>query len=97
MINITEAQGAIIHQVLTSNVPQCEVLAFGSRVGNRHTHHSDLDLVLVGTHRFPLIQLYELKEKFSESELPFRVDIVDWNAVSPDFQKVIASRFEKLQ
>jgi predicted nucleotidyltransferase len=96
MISITETQRTIIQQVLTT-ISNCEVLAFGSRLSNSHADHSDLDLALVGQHRFSLLQLYELREKFSESVLPFRVDIVDWNAVSPDFQKVIASRCERLQ
>ena len=97
MISISEIQRTIIQQVLTTTIPNCEVLVFGSRLSNNHAHYSDLDLAVVGHHRFSLLQLYELREKFSESVLPFRVDVVDWNAVSPDFQKIITSRFEKFQ
>ena len=33
--------------------------------------------------------LAELKEAFQESELPFRVDLLDWNAISDEFRTVI--------
>jgi type I restriction enzyme S subunit len=32
----------------------------------------------------------ELSEAFSESDLPWKVDIVDWSVISDDFRKVIA-------
>jgi len=28
------------------------------------------------------------------SDLPFRVDILDWNAISPEFKKVIEQGYE---
>ena len=34
-------------------------------------------------------KIAELKEAFQESELPFRVDLLDWNAISDEFRIVI--------
>jgi len=33
--------------------------------------------------------LAEIKETFQESELPFRVDILDWNDIAESFRKAI--------
>jgi len=37
------------------------------------------------------------KYAFSESDLPFMVDVLDWNTVSPRFREVIAGAYEILQ
>ncbi len=34
-------------------------------------------------------RLAELKEAFQQSDLPFRVDLLDWNAISAEFRNVI--------
>lgn len=96
MINITEHQHSIVQDILRRSLHDCEVLAFGSRLSTSNKKSSDLDLAIIGHQGFSLLQLYELREKFSESELPFRVDIIDWNAISPEFRKVISTRCEKL-
>jgi len=33
--------------------------------------------------------LAEFKETFQESELPFRVDVLDWNDIAESFRKAI--------
>ena len=41
--------------------------------------------------------LAEIKEIFQESELPFRVDVLDWNDIAESFRKAIEiSGFEIL-
>ncbi len=39
----------------------------------------------------------DLQEAFSESELPFKADIVDWPAASESFREVIRECHELLQ
>jgi len=38
--------------------------------------------------------LGELSEAFQESDLPFRVDLIDWHRISPEFRKVIEQKYE---
>ena len=33
--------------------------------------------------------LAEIKETFQDSELPFRVDVLDWNDIAESFRKAI--------
>jgi len=44
----------------------------------------------------PINTLARLKEDFEESDIPFRVEILDWNGISREFQKVIKRHCEAL-
>ena len=37
-----------------------------------------------------------IKEKFQESDIPFKVDVVDFHSISKDFQKLISRESLKL-
>jgi len=76
-------------------VPGREVWAFGSRVGAKDTSHvkifSDLDLAMKGDQPLPLSTLAALADDFSESDLPYKVDVVDWATTSARFRAIIES------
>jgi type I restriction enzyme, S subunit len=55
---------------------------------------SDLDLAVVGAARLPADTIRLLNEAFEESDLPFRVDVIDWCAVSESFRNAVAKRYE---
>ena len=40
--------------------------------------------------------LAEIEEALEESDLPYRVDIVDFSSVSNDFRKVALTKIKKL-
>lgn len=61
----------------------------GSRYNGKAKHYSDLDLALVGQGRLDWRRLAELKEAFQESDLSFRVALLNWNAISAEFRNVI--------
>lgn len=97
MINITNEQKEIILQILNSYVPDSRVLAFGSRVRGDFKKYSDLDLAIIGNNKMSINQWGELIEAFQESELPFRVDILDWRAISEEFRVEIVKSCEVLK
>ena len=90
---------AIVLDILQKNVPGLEVRAFGSRVATtpeeiaRIKPYSDLDLAVVAPEPLPLRTLGRLKEDFSDSDLPWRVDVVDWAATSETFRKIIEEKY----
>jgi predicted nucleotidyltransferase len=65
------------------------VWAFGSRVNGRAKKYSDLDIAVLSDKPLSLYDYATLKEAFDESDLPYRVDIVDWAAVTETFQAII--------
>lgn len=85
-----------IIDILQKHVPECEIRVFGSRVNHTAQPYSDLDLALVGPQKIHWQRLEALKYAFSESNLPIMVDIIDWHALSGDFQKLIKENYEVL-
>ena len=91
MIDLKPEHEMIVKSILKQYVPGTECYAFGSRVTFTAKPHSDLDLVIVGKEEIPLRSLYLLDEAFVESDLPFRVDVLDWQAIGDDFRNRISS------
>lgn len=60
---------------------------FGSRAKGNPRKLSDLDLCFFED--IPWNIRAHIDEDFEESDLPFKVDIVDWNLCSDDFKKMI--------
>lgn len=82
---------SIVQSILKNNVPQRTVWAFGSRVKGTAKPYSDLDLAVIGDTPLSWAELAGLTDDFSNSDLPWKVDIVDWANTSEDFRKIIAS------
>lgn len=89
-IDLRPDHAKIVHEIIARYLPAgVSVRVFGSRAKWTAKPHSDLDLALKGKEPLPRSVLGDLAEAFSESDLPFRVDVVDWHSVSPSFQAVI--------
>ncbi len=97
MIDVPSQYLEIILKILRKNIPGLEVRAFGSRITGTIKDYSDLDLVIVDKEKLSDEIFYALKEDFEESDLPFRVDVLDWNRISDEFKKVINTRYEIIQ
>lgn len=82
----------IVKKILHQNVPDRTVLVFGSRITEQYKPHSDLDLCIMGTVPLTLSELAHLREAFAESDLPIRVDIVDWMTTDAAFQAIIKKK-----
>ena len=88
---------ATVRRILADHVPQCEVRAFGSRATWTAKDYSDLDLAVVGNGPLDWKTLGRLKEDFEESDLPMRVDVLDWHSISESFRRVIEQDYSVLQ
>ena len=88
----------LIQQILKETIPEKTVWAFGSRV---HGHHikpfSDLDLVIMTAVPLDTALYQKVIDTFCESNLPFKVDIVDWARIKPSFQAIIEQHYEVVQ
>jgi len=81
-----------VSSILQRFLPENEVWAFGSRVNGNAKPYSDLDLAIISKQPIPLPLLAEVAEAFSESDLPWKVDLVDWATTSEQFRQVIAGQ-----
>ncbi len=88
-IDVHPGLWVIVRDILHKHVPQCEVWAFGSRAKWTAKPYSDLDLVIISSQPLPLSVSAGLTEDFSESDLPWRVDVIDWASTSESFRQII--------
>lgn len=80
----------IVQSILANHLPAgVSVRVFGSRAKWTAKPYSDLDLALKGPKKLPRSLVSDLTEAFSESDLPFKVDVLDWHDVAPSFQAVV--------
>ena len=64
---------------------------FGSRAHGGARRYSDLDLALEWDRPLGLDVIGQIAEALSDSDLPFKVDIVDLSLVEPAFRRRIAA------
>ena len=82
-IEIREQDNRIVQTILSSILPEnATVLVFGSRVTGQVKRSSDLDLAIDAGRPLTREEDLALVDAFEESDLPYRVDIVDLNRTS---------------
>ena len=91
-LQISDNEWQQVSAILQRYLPQYDIWAVGSRVKGHAKAYSDLDLAIISDTPLPLALLAEVAEAFSESDLPWIVDLVDWATTSERFQQVIAGQ-----
>ena len=80
----------IVQDILRERLPAgFRVWVFGSRAKWTATGASDLDLAVEGPGKLDYKAAAGLEIAFEESALPYNVDVVDLNAVSPEFKRIV--------
>jgi predicted nucleotidyltransferase len=85
----------IIFQFL--NPKEYKVFIFGSRVTRKARKYSDYDVGIIGKKPVPGHILVMIEEALEESDLPYRVDIVDFSLVSSAFRQFALSKIKELK
>ena len=88
-LDIADAELAIVKSILKRYVPDANVWAFGSRVTGKAKKFSDLDLCVQLETPLGVDRASALSEAFAESDLPWKVDVVDWATTSEAFRQII--------
>ena len=89
-IDLHPDQWPIVRDILQKHVPGHAVWAFGSRATGTAKPFSDLDLAVITEQPLSLDLCAQLGEDFSQSNLPWKVDVVDWATASDVFRAIIA-------
>jgi predicted nucleotidyltransferase len=97
MINLAEKHLAIVKLILNQFLPDAEIWVFGSRITSNYKKHSDLDLLVRHAEGLDQKLMFKLMDAFEESDLPIKVDVLDWNSIDADFQEIVAKRYEVLE
>ncbi len=88
-LHISESEKKIVLEAIRKYFPQAKISFFGSRVHGHHKEYSDLDVCVDDSKPLDLNKFSLLQEDLSNSNVPYQIDIVDWNRITSDFQKVI--------
>jgi predicted nucleotidyltransferase len=94
MIVLTDKELAIVKAIILLHAPEATVYVFGSRCDGVPKQHSDLDLMFDDKLVLSIAKRAALAEAFSESSLPFQVDIVDVYSISDEFKALIDHKKE---
>ena len=87
-IDITAEQLKTVLSLLKKHLTNTTVWVYGSRAKWTARPQSDLDMVVFATPE-QNSQVFDLREAFEESNLPFRVDLFVWDDVPERFRKRI--------
>lgn len=97
-LHLSDWQLESVRRILATQLPATEVWAFGSRApGGQPKPFSDLDLAIVSAQPLSGTQLVAAKTAFAESDLPFRVDLVELCCVDEAFLHAVTQRHVVVQ
>lgn len=88
-VEAAEADLDLVKAILRAHVPERQVCAFGSRARQCAKPYSDLDLAIMCDEPLSLDVLAALNEAFAESDLPWKVDVVDWARMGDAFRRIV--------
>lgn len=83
MLDLESRHIDLLRSILRRHFPRVPIWAFGSRVTGTAKPFSDIDLVLRSETPISMRALACLEEDLADSDLPFRVDVVDWSSIPP--------------
>ncbi len=89
MISVSSDELNIITNILNTYIKKGKVYAFGSRYKNNNRKFSDFDIAVDIGEKLSFELLNILQDAFEESDLPYRVDIIDYNNISDKFKNII--------
>ncbi|MDR0983576.1 MAG: nucleotidyltransferase domain-containing protein [Ruminococcus sp.] len=96
MIYVKDNELTIIKNILKKYLDfEDKILVYGSRIDEKHKQFSDIDIAIVSD-KLDILTLFNMKHDFSESDLPYFVDITDYNNTADYFKKIIDSNNVKL-
>ena len=90
-MEILNEERVIIINIIKNHAKDCEVLVFGSRLKGTNKPFSDLDLAFICEKGLNFKRRIALQIAFEDSDLPYRVDVIDYINVSKEFQEIIDS------
>lgn len=92
MLNVSEKHLAMLAEIFSSYCPKAEIWAYGSRVKNDSHSGSDLDLAVKDFgERGKTVE--ELRELLRESNIPFLVDINEFDRLPAFFREEILKKY----
>jgi uncharacterized protein len=92
-IDLPASHRRLVLNILRAHLPpNTKAWVFGSRATGRARLYSDLDLAIDAGRRLTLDETARLSEALSDSDLPYRVDLIDWQGIDDRWRRTIAAQ-----
>jgi predicted nucleotidyltransferase len=76
--------------VVSALIPEAKIYLFGSRARGTNSERADIDIALDASKPLNRVDIDEVASMFTESNIMYRIDIVDFHHVSKTMQNEIA-------
>lgn len=90
IIDIEPEHLKMVQSVFARNLPFKQVWAYGSRVKFTARKTSDLDCAVFGATDS---EIFKAQEAFDESDIPFEVQLLNWETIPDDFKENIKKEY----
>ncbi len=70
---------------------------FGSRVAGKNSERSDIDIAIEGPQAVPLATMARIEEEIDNLPTLYKIEVVDFQAVSPEFRQVASRNMEIIE
>lgn len=91
MIDLENKYLLQLKAILAEHIPSQKIILFGSRANGTAKPYSDIDLAIMDDEPLETLTLAKLRMGFEESDLPYKVDIVEWSELTDAFKAAIQS------
>lgn len=95
MLNVRQKYLDELTNIFKNYCPKAEIWAYGSRLTDNCHSGSDLDLVVKSFNEKDKY-LYELKELLNDSDIPFLIDIHEFDKLPQSFQAEILRSYVRV-
>lgn len=75
--------------VVSALFPNAKIYLFGSRARGTHGEWSDIDIAIDAEKKLPRVDVGEVRDMLRESNIPYKIDVVDLHGVSEEMRKMI--------
>lgn len=86
MVDLEDKYRRAIRRIVSQHVPDSQVYLVGSRANGPAKRYSDVDLLIVDRPPLTVAQRAMLTAEFEESDIPYKVDILAWSELTPEFR-----------
>jgi predicted nucleotidyltransferase len=89
MYELDEKTKQKIIAVISALIPEARIYLFGSRARGSNAQYADIDIALDAGKPLPLRDIDEVKSMFGESNIPYKIDVVDIHQVNDRMRQQI--------
>jgi len=95
-LDLQDKHKDFIINTISALFPEVDIFIYGSRVQGKAQKYSDVDIAIKSVSEIPIEKLLQIKAAFHDSSFPYKVDIVDLEALNKDFYKLIENDLYKI-